>query len=69
MTHIKLNISGVHCKSCKMLIEGELEDLGATNIKVVIDESAQKGTIECETNKSKEEVVKAIEALGEYKVK
>ena len=38
MTKIQLNIEGVHCKSCKMIIEENLQELGAKEINVTVDE-------------------------------
>jgi len=65
MTKIKLAVNGMHCNSCKMLIQDELEDLGAKNIKITLDEANQKGTVECEIA-DKSAAIKAIEALGDY---
>ena len=31
---IELRVEGMHCKSCEMLISDELEENGATNIKI-----------------------------------
>lgn len=67
MTKISLNIEGVHCKSCKMIIEDNLQELGATNIKVTIDEKTQKGTVACDYTGDKIAVVNAIKKEG-YKV-
>ncbi len=38
MTKIHLNIEGVHCTSCKMVIEDNLHELGAKVIHVTVDE-------------------------------
>ena len=38
MTKHSLNVTGMHCKSCSMLITGILEDIGASNISVKLDE-------------------------------
>lgn len=65
---ITLTVKGMHCKSCKMLIEDELEDLGAENVNVSVDETTQTGTVRCEYP-DKDVVVKAIQELGEYTVK
>ncbi len=67
MTKINLNIEGVHCKSCKMIIEDNLKDLGATNVKVTVDEKTQKGTVACEYSGDTMDVVQAIKKEG-YKV-
>ena len=34
MKKIKLKIKGMHCKSCEMLIEDALEDLGINKCKI-----------------------------------
>ncbi|MEK6921577.1 MAG: heavy-metal-associated domain-containing protein [Nanoarchaeota archaeon] len=67
MTKINLNIEGVHCKSCKMVIEDNLQELGAKNVHVTVDEKTQKGTVACEYSKDKIDVVNAIKKEG-YKV-
>ncbi len=67
MTKINLNIEGVHCNSCKMIIEENLQELGAKNIKVTVDEKTQKGTVACEYSGDKMDVVNSIKKEG-YKV-
>jgi len=57
----------MHCKSCKILIEEELEELGATNINCEFDAQKKKGTVSFE-GLSKEEAKSAIENLGDYNV-
>lgn len=68
MSRIKLVVKGMHCKSCKMLIEDELEEIGATEIKITVDEASKQGSVECETDKTKDEIIKLIESQGEYSV-
>ncbi len=67
MAKLQLNIEGVHCKSCKMVIEDNLQELGATNIKVTVDEKTQKGTVACDYAGDKLDIVNAIKKEG-YKV-
>ena len=64
---IKLQVNGMHCNSCKMLIQDELEDMGAKDINITLDAASRKGTVECEIA-DKKAAVKAIESLGDYKV-
>lgn len=58
---INLNIEGMHCNSCKVLIEDALGELGAKDIKVEI------GKVSCDF-RDKNAVIRAIEKEG-YKVK
>ena len=67
MGKIQLNIEGVHCKSCKMVIEDNLQELGASNIHVTVDEKKQTGTVSCDYTKDKLDIVNAIKKEG-YKV-
>lgn len=67
MTHIQLAIEGVHCKSCKMIIEENLQELGAKKIAVTVDEKTQKGTVACDYSGDKMDIVNAIKKEG-YKV-
>ena len=50
-----------------MLIEDELEDLGATKIKVTVNEKKQEATVNCDIDIPKKKVIAAINALGDYK--
>ncbi len=67
MTKIQLKIEGVHCNSCKMVIEDNLQELGATNIHVTVNEKKQTGTVSCDYNKDKMDIINAIKKEG-YKV-
>ena len=67
MTKIHLNIEGVHCKSCKMIIEDNLQELGAKNIHVTVDEKTQKGTVACDYDGDKIDIITSIKKEG-YKV-
>jgi copper chaperone CopZ len=68
MNDLKLTVDGMHCRSCVMLVQDELEDLGANNVSVKLDELSKKGTVSLVTDKSRADIIKAIESLGEYKV-
>lgn len=63
---INLKVEGMHCKSCIMIIEDSLNDIGAKNIKVSLDEKKKIGSVLCEFS-DRNKIVKAIEAEG-YKV-
>ena len=63
MPKINLDVRGMHCKSCKMLIEDALDEMGAKNIKVSVDEKKKTGEVSCD-HASKEEVISAIEKEG-----
>ena len=64
---IHLKISGMHCQSCEKLITGELEELGAHEIK--IDSKNGTGSLMVDADKVKnDDVVAAIKRAGDYKV-
>ena len=65
--NIKLTVKGTHCKSCGMLIQEALEEKGATDIKVVVDEKKQTATVECTYAGKKEDIVAVVQEQG-YKV-
>jgi copper chaperone CopZ len=67
MTKIQFNIEGVHCNSCKMIIEENLQEIGAKNIKVTVDEKKQTGTVACDYYGDKLDIVNTIKKEG-YKV-
>ncbi len=67
---MKLNyqIQGMHCKSCVMIVQDALEELGAKNIKISLDEKKQIGSVSLDFEGDKKEIIKIIEKEG-YKVK
>ncbi len=64
---MEMTIKGMHCKSCVMLIQDALEEVGATNIKISLDEKKQVGKVSCDFKGDKKEIIKVIEKEG-YKV-
>mgnify|MGYP001612959483 FL=1 len=66
MTKITLKVTGMHCKSCEMLIADALEEAGVSSAKV--DSKTGTAVIEFDEKKIKiEKIKKVIEAEG-YKV-
>lgn len=68
MSHMQIKVKGMHCPSCKMLIEEELEDAGCTNIKTDLNTESQIGEISFNTELQKEKITKIIQDQGDYKV-
>lgn len=61
----KLKIEGMHCSSCAMMIEGELEDIGVT---AKCSFAAQIVEVEFDNQKiSDGDIAKAIQKAG-YKI-
>ncbi len=61
---MKMKIKGMHCKSCKMLIEDALDEIG-----VKAEVNVEKGFVEFEEGGvSLEKIKKTIEAEGDYTV-
>lgn len=67
MTAHKLTISGMHCKSCTMLVSDALAELGATNVKIALDERKQIAIVNCDYAGPATHLHKAIQDAG-YKV-
>jgi len=65
---LTLTVSGMHCKSCVIIVEEVLADLGAKNITVNLNEKTQQAHVSCSSDKSIEDIKNAIEQEG-YKVK
>lgn len=62
-TKVKLKLEGMHCSSCVMLIEGDLEDLGVNSVKVNFAKS--EAEIEYNQEKIKEEdIITCIKKTG-----
>ena len=66
---MKLKIEGMHCKSCRMLIEDVLGDEGIIPLHFEMNTNTQEGILDLNTEKSEDEIKKLIEDEGDYKVK
>ncbi len=67
MKKLKLNVDGMHCRSCGVLISDSLKELGATAAKV----NHNKGIVKVAFDDSKikqNDIIKSIEKEG-YKVR
>ncbi len=58
----------MHCKACVMLISEALEEAGAKNINVKLDEKRQIGTVTLNSELSKARIAQIIAEQGEYEV-
>jgi len=68
MVEIKLNVEGMHCSSCEMLIGDELKELDGVN-KIKVDHKS--GTVEVkfdESKTTKQDIIETIKKEG-YKVR
>jgi copper chaperone len=62
---VTLKVKGMHCKSCSMLIEDALEDIG---VKSKVDSEKGIAVVEFDENKVSEEKIKAAIKGEGYKV-
>ena len=63
MAKISLTVKGMHCKSCKILINDSLLEMGAKNIQIDLDEAKKVAKVNCE-HADKSKVISVIEAEG-----
>lgn len=61
-----INVSGMHCRSCKMLIEEALDAEGFSDVSIELDEKNQNAVVSFTGSKKK--AVEIIEREG-YQVK
>ncbi|MBI2662833.1 heavy-metal-associated domain-containing protein [Candidatus Woesearchaeota archaeon] len=54
---IQLNVKGMHCKSCEVLIQDALEEVGA---KATVDSKAGKAVVDYDGKKLSIEKIKQI---------
>jgi copper chaperone CopZ len=67
MGKIKITIQGMHCASCGSNVERSLRKVsGVKNVSVSV--MTRKGFVETEKDVSEEEIKKAVERAGGYKV-
>jgi copper chaperone CopZ len=67
MTKYTLDVKGMHCKSCGMLVADALEELGATDVKTHVDEKKKVGKVSFHYSQDKKKAIAVIEKEG-YKV-
>lgn len=65
MKKITIKVKGMHCKSCSMLIEDVLEDLG---VKSKVNDKEGIAIVEFDENKVSEEKIRAAIKKEGYKV-
>ncbi len=63
-----IEISGVHCQSCKMLITDILLDEGVKISKFDMDLKKQKATLVADSVLSKQKITELIKSAGDYSV-
>ena len=64
---MKFTIKGMHCPSCKLLVEDILEDLNIKVNSLTVDEKKQIGILDAPTN-NPQALIKEIEAETGYEV-
>ena len=68
MTKYSLEVKGMHCKSCSMIVTDVLEESGSKNISINLDEKRQVGKVSFDFSGDKKKIIDSIEKEG-YKVK
>lgn len=68
MPLIRMEIKGMHCKSCSMLVRDIMEEHEAEVLSIDVDEKKHIGHVEIETASPVQEIIDAIESEGEYTV-
>ena len=68
MAKYNLNVKGMYCKSCGILLNDILGEVGASGILIDVDEKKKIGKISFNYSGNEKEAVAAIEKEG-YKVK
>jgi copper chaperone CopZ len=63
-----LTVKGMHCKSCVALVTEALEDAGAKEVAVALDEKKQIGTVTLTSTLSQDAIKKVIGEQGDYEV-
>ena len=64
MPNINLNVKGMHCKSCVILVKDALEEIGASNIKIDLNEKKQIGKVSFDYSGNKDKAIEVIEKEG-----
>ena len=67
MTKYNIEVKGIHCKSCNMLVTDALQELGASQISIKLDEKNKIGKVSFDFLGDKKKAIETIEKEG-YKV-
>ncbi len=59
---IELKVTGMHCKSCEMLISDELKDIGAKNVKISF--KTNEATFDIDSVVSEDKILTAVKNAG-----
>ncbi len=65
----KFEITGMHCKSCKILVQDILSDLCVSVSELTLNEKEQKGILKTEMDIPAKKLIDTIEKETGYKVK
>jgi copper chaperone CopZ len=68
MSRFRFNVEGMHCKSCVMLVQDSLDDIGAKDVKIGLDEKSKTAVVSCDYEGDKMDVINTIKKEG-YKVR
>ncbi len=68
MNSLTFEIEGLHCQSCKMLINEILNDEGVRVRSFDVDLKKQVGKIVADTKLAPSKIVALITGAGEYKI-
>ena len=63
-TQHQFTVKGMHCKSCAMLVQDAVEEIGATDVKITIDEKKNEGVVTLAYAGKRENIIRAIESEG-----
>lgn len=63
----RLTIKGMHCGSCKMLIEDVCKDIAGVT-SCVVDVQEESAVIEHDSSVDSRKIIAEISSLGDYKV-
>ncbi|MFC1648137.1 cation transporter [Nanoarchaeota archaeon] len=64
----KFTIKGMHCKSCKLLVEDIMDDIEVKVSSLEVDEDKQTGTLTISSDIESQKVIDTIEDESDYKV-
>ncbi len=57
-------VQGMHCNSCCVLVKSAVEELGAKNVQIKLNEKRKQGKVILEYEGNKSELINAINKEG-----
>ena len=68
MKKMDFKVKGMHCNACKILVSEALQEAGAREINVKVDEKLSLGFVSVKTDLDEKKIKEIITSQGSYSI-